>query len=157
MYNRNVQNQLPCVPIDRPVFKLSVPNNPVNYPSCNRSTLCIHRLRVCLVGLLAVAFASKSQQSNQRGWLPSKTTVKNSFYVVQIRKYLDSLLSLAFWVKNYSSATDYTRTIRVLFWACLAGFRLFQKQLRLWLLRWSGFSGGVGAVLENVWQNSFTC
>jgi len=39
----------------------------------------------------------------------------------------------------------------------LAGLRLFQKQLRLWLLRWSGFSGGVGAVLENVWQNSFTC
>ena len=34
---------------------------------------------------------------------------------------------------------------------------LFQKQLRLWLLRWSGFSGGVGVVLENVWQNSFTC
>ena len=41
--------------------------------------------------------------------------------------------------------------------ACLAGLRLFQKQLRLWLLRWSGFSSGVGAVLENVWQNSFTC
>ena len=38
----------------------------------------------------------------------------------------------------------------------LAGLRLFQKQLRLWLLRWSGFSDGVGAVLENVWQNSFT-
>ena len=39
----------------------------------------------------------------------------------------------------------------------LSGLRLFQKQLWLWLLRWSGFSGGVGAVLENVWQNSFTC
>ena len=43
------------------------------------------------------------------------------------------------------------------FRACLAGLRLFQKQLRLRLLRWSGFSGGVGAILENVWQNSFTC
>ena len=43
--------------------------------------------------------------------------------------------------------------------ACLAGLWLLQKQfrLRLRLLRWSGFSGGVGVVLENVWQNSFTC
>ena len=32
----------------------------------------------------------------------------------------------------------------------LTGLRLFQKQLQLWLLRWSGFSGRVGAVLENV-------
>jgi hypothetical protein len=27
--------------------------------------------------------------------------------------------------------------------ACLAGLRLLQKRLRLWLLWWSGFSGGV--------------
>ena len=39
--------------------------------------------------------------------------------------------------------------------ACLAGLRLLQKRLRL--LWWSGFSGGAGAVLQNVWQNSFTC
>jgi len=39
--------------------------------------------------------------------------------------------------------------------ACLAGLRLLQKQLRL--LWWNGFSGGAGAVLENVWQNSFPC
>ena len=41
--------------------------------------------------------------------------------------------------------------------ACLAGLRPLKKQLRLRLLKWSGFSGGVGGVLENVWQNSFTC
>ena len=41
--------------------------------------------------------------------------------------------------------------------ACLAGLRLLQKQLRLRLLRWSGFSGGAGAVLENIWQHNFTC
>jgi hypothetical protein len=29
------------------------------------------------------------------------------------------------------------------FRACLVGLRLLQKQLRLWLLWWSGFSGGV--------------
>jgi hypothetical protein len=29
------------------------------------------------------------------------------------------------------------------FRACLAGLRLLQKWLRLWLLWWSGFSGGV--------------
>jgi hypothetical protein len=28
---------------------------------------------------------------------------------------------------------------------------------RLQLLWWSGFSGGVGAVLKNVWQNGFIC
>ena len=39
----------------------------------------------------------------------------------------------------------------------MAGLRLLQKQLRLWLFWWSGFSGGAGAVLENVWQNNFTC
>jgi hypothetical protein len=31
-----------------------------------------------------------------------------------------------------------------------------KKGLRLWLLWWSGFSNGVEAILENVWQNSFT-
>jgi hypothetical protein len=39
----------------------------------------------------------------------------------------------------------------------LAGLRLLQKQLWLWLLWWSGFSDGAEAVLENVWQNGFTC
>ena len=41
--------------------------------------------------------------------------------------------------------------------ACLTGLWLLQKQFRLRLLRWSGFSGGVGVGLEKVWQNSFTC
>jgi hypothetical protein len=40
--------------------------------------------------------------------------------------------------------------------ACLAGLRLLQKRLRLWLLRWSGFFDGAEAVLKNVWQNGFT-
>jgi hypothetical protein len=30
------------------------------------------------------------------------------------------------------------------------------KKKKNTLLWWSGFSGGVGAVLKNVWQNSFT-
>ena len=40
--------------------------------------------------------------------------------------------------------------------ACLSELWLLQKRLRLRLLWWSGFSGGAGAVLENVWQNGFT-
>jgi hypothetical protein len=32
--------------------------------------------------------------------------------------------------------------------ACLAGFRLLRKRLRLWLLWWSGFLDGAGAVLK---------
>ena len=38
----------------------------------------------------------------------------------------------------------------------MAGLRLLQKQLQLWLLWWRGFSNRVGAVLKNVWQNGFT-
>jgi hypothetical protein len=39
----------------------------------------------------------------------------------------------------------------------LAGLWLWLWQLRLWLCWWSGFCGGVGAVLEkNVWQNNFS-
>jgi hypothetical protein len=32
--------------------------------------------------------------------------------------------------------------------ACLAGLQLLQKRLRLWLLWWSGFSGGVESFLK---------
>jgi hypothetical protein len=39
----------------------------------------------------------------------------------------------------------------------LAGLRPLQKRPRLWLLRWSGFSDRAEAILENVWQNVFTC
>ena len=63
-----------------------------------------------MVGLLAVAFASKSQQPNQRGCLPFKATAKSSFCLVQTRKHLDPLLSLAFGSKNYPPATGYVDT-----------------------------------------------
>ena len=47
---------------------------------------------------------------------------------------------------------DETRamSVRVLVRPHSVRLRLFQKQLRLWLLRWSGFSGKAGAVLKNV-------
>jgi hypothetical protein len=38
------------------------------------------------------------------------------------------------------------RTVRV--WTCLGGLGLHLKRLWLWLLRWSGFYGGAGAVLR---------
>jgi hypothetical protein len=40
--------------------------------------------------------------------------------------------------------------------ARFAGLWVLKKHIRLRLLWWSGFSGGVGAVLKNVWQNGFT-
>jgi hypothetical protein len=39
-------------------------------------------------------------------------------------------------------------TIESFYRACLAGFWLLQKRLRLWLLWWSGFSGGVESFLK---------
>jgi hypothetical protein len=60
-------------------------------------------------------------------------------------------------LRNSSDTRNPMRLCRVLlrFRACLAGLRLLQKRLRL--LCWSGFSDGVEAILENVWQNGFTC
>jgi hypothetical protein len=51
----------------------------VNY---GRNT-CQKSLRVPLVELLAAFAFVKSQQLNQRGWLPSKVTAKTSFCLVQ--------------------------------------------------------------------------
>ena len=62
--------------------------------------------RVSLVGLLVVAFAPKSKQPNQKGWLSPKAIAKSNFHLVQP----GPLLSLAFGSKNYSLATGYTHT-----------------------------------------------
>jgi hypothetical protein len=55
---------------------------PLRHSRCS-PLLSSSLLRVPLVGLLATFAFVKSQQPNQRGWLPSKAIAKSSFCVVQ--------------------------------------------------------------------------
>jgi hypothetical protein len=67
------------------------------------------KLKLPLIGLLPAFAFAKSQQPNQRGWLPSKATAKRRFCLVQIQRHLKPLLLPAFGKKNYQSATGYIK------------------------------------------------